>query len=665
MPDNAAAAVHPNTQINITMPDGAVRTYAAGTTGLQIAESIAKSLAKASIAIRLNGELSDLSLPVLEDARIELVKREDADALGLIRHDCAHVLAEAVQKLFPGTQVTIGPTIENGFFYDFYRNQPFTTEDLTLIEAEMRKIVERGAAFTREVWSRDEAIKFFKEKGENFKVELIQDLPETETIKIYKQGDWLDLCRGPHMPSVKNVGTAFKLMKVAGAYWRGDSSKAMLTRIYGTAWRTEDELKAYLHQLEEAEKRDHRKLGREMDLFHMQDEAQGSVFWHPKGYAIWLALESYMRRRVTDGGYVEVKTPQLMAKKFWEQSGHWEKYRDGMFIVPDEIPSLEDGKPIVSDKAFDNLLALKPMNCPAHVQIFKQGIKSYRDLPVRMAEFGCCHRNEAHGALHGLMRVRQFTQDDAHIFCREDQILSESIKFCELAKAVYKDLGFDSYSIKLETRPEKRIGSDALWDKAEAGLEDALKELGMDYTISPGDGAFYGPKLAFIVRDAIGREWGCATLQLDFNLPERLDANYIGEDGQRHRPVMLHRAVLGSIERFIGILIENYAGKLPLWLAPVQCVVATITSEADAYAKELAAELQAAGLKVNLDTRNETINLKVREHSLAKVSTLFVVGARESAEKKVAIRRLGSDRQEFVARDQAVADLIEACRAPF
>ncbi len=665
MPDNAAAAVHPNAQINITMPDGAVRTYANGTTGLQIAESIAKSLAKASIAIRLNGELSDLSLPVLEDARIELVKREDADALGLIRHDCAHVLAEAVQKLFPGTQCTIGPTIENGFFYDFYRNQPFTTEDLTAIEAEMRKIIERGAAFTREVWSRDDAIKFFKEKGENFKVELIQDLPETETIKIYKQGEWLDLCRGPHMPSVKNVGTAFKLMKVAGAYWRGDSSKAMLTRIYGTAWRTEDELKAYLHQLEEAEKRDHRKLGKEMDLFHMQEEAQGSVFWHPKGYAIWLALESYMRRRVTDGGYVEVKTPQLMAKKFWEQSGHWDKYRDGMFIVPDEIPSLEEGKPIVSDKAFDNLLALKPMNCPAHVQIFKQGIKSYRDLPIRMAEFGCCHRNEAHGALHGLMRVRQFTQDDAHIFAREDQILSESIKFCELAKAVYKDLGFNDYSIKLETRPEKRIGSDALWDKAEAGLENALKELGMDYTISPGDGAFYGPKLAFIVRDAIGREWGCATLQLDFNLPERLDANYIGEDGNRHRPVMLHRAVLGSIERFIGILIENYAGKLPLWLAPVQCVVATITSEADEYAKELAQELQAAGIKVNLDTRNETINLKVREHSLAKVSTLFVVGARESSERKVAIRRLGSDRQEFVARDQAVADLIEAAKAPF
>lgn len=662
---DSAAALQPEVSIAITLPDGSVRMYASGTTGLQIAESIAKSLAKAAIAIKINGELSDLSLPITQNSHISLIKREDSDALGLIRHDCAHVLAEAVQTLFPGTQVTIGPTIENGFYYDFFRNQPFTTEDFEAIEKEMRRIVERGAAFTREVWLRDEAINFFKTKGEGFKVELIQDLPETETIKIYKQGDWLDLCRGPHMPSVKNVGTAFKLMKVAGAYWRGDSNKPMLTRIYGTAWRTEDELKAYLHQLEEAEKRDHRKLGKEMDLFHLQDEAQGSVFWHPKGYAIWVALEAYMRRRLVDGGYVEVKTPQLMAKKFWEQSGHWDKYRDGMFIVPDEIPSIEEDKPILSDKAFDNLLALKPMNCPAHVQIFKQGIKSYRDLPIRMAEFGCCHRNEAHGALHGLMRVRQFTQDDAHIFAREDQILSESIKFCELAKAVYKDLGFNDYSIKLETRPEKRIGSDALWDKAETGLMDALKELGMEYTISPGDGAFYGPKLAFIVRDAIGREWGCATLQLDFNLPERLDASYVGEDGQRHRPVMLHRAVLGSIERFIGILIENFAGKLPLWLAPTQCVIATITQEGDEYAKALYDELRAQGLRVQLDTRNETINLKVREHSLGKVPVLFVVGAREAAEKTIAIRRLGVEKQQFIARDEAVSQLVAECRPPF
>jgi threonyl-tRNA synthetase len=664
MSDQSVALQHA-ASIAITFPDGNIKTYASGTTGLQIAESIAKSLAKAAIAIKVNGELCDLSLPLTYDASIALIKREDADALGLIRHDCAHVLAEAVQTLFPGTQVTIGPTIENGFYYDFFRNQPFTTEDFEAIEKEMRKIIERGAAFTREVWSRADAIKYFKDKGEGFKVELVQDLPETESIKIYKQGEWLDLCRGPHMPSVKNVGTAFKLMKVAGAYWRGDSSKPMLTRIYGTAWRTEDELKAYLYQLEEAEKRDHRKLGREMDLFHLQDEAQGSVFWHPKGYAIWVALEAYMRRRLTDADYVEVKTPQLMAKKFWEQSGHWDKYRDGMFIVPDEIPSLEEGKPIVSDKAFDHLMALKPMNCPAHVQIFKQGQKSYRDLPIRMAEFGCCHRNEAHGALHGLMRVRQFTQDDAHIFCREDQILSESIKFCELAKAVYKDLAFDSYSIKLETRPEKRIGSDELWDKAEAGLENALKELGMEYEVAPGDGAFYGPKLAFIVRDAIGREWGCATLQLDFNLPDRLDATYIGEDGQRHRPVMLHRAVLGSIERFIGILIENYAGKLPLWLAPVQCVIATITQDADGYAKALYDELKAKGIRVELDTRNETINLKVREHSLAKVSTLFVVGAREAQENTIAIRKLGTERQQFVARDEAISQLVQDSKPPF
>ncbi len=663
MPDSAAALQSEN-MITVTLPDGQTRSYPAGTTGLQIAEQIAKSLAKAAIAIRINGEICDLSLPIAQDAKIALIKREDADALGLIRHDCAHVLAEAVQTLFPGTQVTIGPTIENGFFYDFYRNQPFTTEDFAAIEAEMRKIVERGAAFTREVWSRDEAIKFFRERGENFKVELIQDLPDTESIKIYKQGEWLDLCRGPHMPSVKNVGTAFKLMKVAGAYWRGDSSKAMLTRIYGTAWRNDDELKAHLHQLEEAEKRDHRKLGKEMDLFHLQDEAQGSVFWHPKGYTIWVALEAYMRRRLNAADYVEVKTPQLMDSRFWEASGHWGKYRENMFVVPDVVPNTEEGEKVFKEEP-KHFMALKPMNCPAHVQIFKQGIKSYRDLPIRMAEFGCCHRNEAHGALHGLMRVRQFTQDDAHIFCREDQILAESILFCRLTEAVYKDLGFDSYTIKLETRPEKRVGSDDLWDKAENGLMEALKELGMEYEISPGDGAFYGPKLAFIVRDAIGREWGCATLQLDFNLPERLEASYVGEDGQRHRPVMLHRAILGSIERFIGILIENYAGKLPLWLAPVQCVVSTITNEADAYALEITEKLKAAGLRVELDTRNETINLKVREHSLAKTPMMFVVGARESAEKTVAIRRLGSQKQEVVSFDQAFAEFIAEAAPPY
>ncbi len=652
-------------QIVITLPDGATRTYDTGTTGLEIAESISKSLAKACVAIKIDGELSDLSLPIAKDASIALVKREDAEALGMIRHDCAHVLAEAVQTLYPGTQVTIGPNIENGFYYDFFRNEPFSTEDFAAIEQQMKKIVERGAAFTREVWDRDEAIAYFKNKGEAFKAELIQDLPETESIKIYKQGDWLDLCRGPHMRTTKDVGTAFKLMKVAGAYWRGDSSKAQLTRIYGTAWRNEKELQDYLTQIEEAEKRDHRKLGRELELFHMQDEAQGSVFWHPKGWAIWVALEGYLRRRLRDGGYKEVKTPQLLDKKFWEASGHWQKYRDGMFIVPDEIPSVEEGKPLVSDKAFDHVMALKPMNCPAHVQIFKQGIKSYRDLPLRLAEFGCCHRNEAHGALHGLMRVRQFTQDDAHIFCREDQILEESIKFCELTKAVYKDLGFDNYVVKLETRPENRIGSDALWDKAEAALEEALKKIGMAYTISPGDGAFYGPKLAFIIRDAIGREWGCGTLQLDFNMPERLDANYTAEDGSRQRPVMLHRAVLGSIERWIGIMIENYAGKLPTWLAPVQAVVATITSEADAYAVSLVEELKAAGIRAELDIRNEKINYKVREHSLQKVPYLFVVGKREAEESAVAIRQLGSDAQQVSARSEAIAALKIAAQAPY
>ena len=653
------------TQITVTLPDGATRTYAAGTTGMEIAESISKSLAKACVAVKIDGALSDLSLPITQDVSIALVKRDDEEGLGLIRHDCAHVLAEAVQTLFPGTQVTIGPNVENGFYYDFFRNEPFSTEDFAAIEKKMKKIVERGAAFTREVWDRNEAIDYFEKKGERFKAELIRDLPETESIKIYKQGDWLDLCRGPHMPTTKHVGTSFKLMKVAGAYWRGDSSKAQLTRIYGTAWRNDKELQDYLTQIEEAEKRDHRKIGRELDLFHMQEEAQGSVFWHPKGWEIWVALEGYLRRRLRDDGYQEVKTPQLLDKKFWEASGHWQKYRDGMFLVPDEIPSLEEGKPLVSDKAFEHVLALKPMNCPAHVQIFKQGIKSYRDLPLRLAEFGCCHRNEAHGALHGLMRVRQFTQDDAHIFCREDQILSESIKFCELTKAIYKDLGFDDYVVKLETRPENRIGSDELWDKAESALEEALQKMGMKYEISPGDGAFYGPKLAFIIRDAIGREWGCGTIQLDFNMPERLDAAYTAEDGSRQRPVMLHRAVLGSIERFIGILIESYAGKLPVWLAPTQCVVATITAEADDYAQQLFNELKAAGIRAELDIRNEKINYKVREHSLQKVPYLFVVGKREAEEATVAIRQLGSDGQKVAAKDAALADLVQTAKAPY
>lgn len=658
---NTAAALN---QITITLPDGSARTYPSGTTGLAIAESIAKSLAKAAIAIEINGDIRDLSRAVEEDANIRIFKREDAPALEMIRHDCAHVLAEAVQELFPGTQVTIGPSIENGFYYDFARNEPFTLEDLPKIEAKMKEIVGRGAAFEREVWDRNDAIEYFTKKGEMYKAELIRDLPGTETITIYKQGEWLDLCRGPHMPTTKHVGTAFKLMKVAGAYWRGDSSRAMLTRIYGTAWRSEEELQAYLTQLEEAEKRDHRKLGREMDLFHLQDEAQGSVFWHPKGYSIWLALEGYVRRRLQSSGYVEVKTPQLMDSRFWEASGHWSKYRENMFVVPDVVPNTEEGQKIFKEEP-KHFMALKPMNCPAHVQVFKQGIKSYRDLPIRMAEFGCCHRNEAHGALHGLMRVRQFTQDDAHIFCREDQIASESLAFCELLSKMYTDLGFNSVKVKLATRPENRVGTEESWDFAENALRQALDAAGLDYEDAPGDGAFYGPKLEFHIQDAIGRSWTCGTLQLDPNLPERLDATYIGEDGARHRPLMLHRAILGSIERFIGILIENYAGKLPLWLAPTQCVVTTITSEADDYAKEIYEQLLAAGLRVELDVRNEKINYKIREHSLAKVPTMFIVGKREAEEGKVAIRRMDSTEQPVEARDSAIAALIAQAQPPY
>ena len=650
--------------VNITLPDGSVRSYAAGVTGLEIADSISKSLAKASVGVRINGELSDLSLPIEGDANIEIVRRQDDAALEMIRHDAAHVMAEAVQTLFPGTQVTIGPSIDNGFYYDFARNAPFSTEDLAAIEKEMRKIIERGAAFTREVWDRDEAIKYFKGKGENFKAELIQDLPESESIKIYKQGEWLDLCRGPHMPTTKHVGNAFKLLKVAGAYWRGDSNKAQLTRIYGTAWRDEKELNQYLTMLEEAEKRDHRKLGKEMDLFHLQEEAQGSVFWHPKGYVIYNQLENYIRRRLNDSGYKEVKTPQLIDNKLWVASGHWGKFRENMFVVPDEIPSTEDEKNIFSGK-FEKLMALKPMNCPAHVQIFKQGIKSYRDLPLRMAEFGCCHRNEAHGALHGLMRVRQMTQDDAHIFCREDQVTQEAEAFCKLLYAVYKDLGFNEVKIRLALRPENKAGTDETWDRAEKGLEDALKAQGLSYELAPGEGAFYGPKLEFHLKDAIGRGWQCGTLQLDFVLPERLDATYIAEDGNRHRPVMLHRAILGTLERFIGIMIENYAGKLPLWLTPVQCVVATITSEADAYGQDVAEKLRKSGLRVETDVRNEKINYKVREHSLAKVPVMFVVGVREAAEQTVAIRRLGSQEQNVQSIAEAIETLAKEAKAPY
>lgn len=652
-------------QIQITFPDGNGRAYSAGVTGMEIAESISKSLAKASIALRINGELSDLSLPIMEDAQIEIVKRDDDIALEMIRHDAAHVMAEAVQNLFPGTQVTIGPAIENGFYYDFARNEPFSTEDFAAIEKEMRRIVENNAPFVREVWDRDDAIKFFKDKGEMYKAELIEDLPEDEEIKIYKQGDWLDLCRGPHMPSTKHVGTAFKLLKVAGAYWRGDSDKAMLTRIYGTAWRDQKELDAYLLQLEEAEKRDHRKLGQEMDLFHFQQEAQGSVFWHPKGFIIYNQMEAYIRRRLNAADYKEIKTPQLIDNKLWEKSGHWGKYRENMFVVPDEVPSGEDDGPVVSDKAFEKLMALKPMNCPAHVQVFNQGIKSYRDLPIRLAEFGCCHRNEAHGALHGLMRVRQFTQDDAHIFCREDQITEEAVAFCDLLKSIYNDLGFEDVAVALSLRPDMRVGDDALWDKAEEGLREALKKTGLEFREDPGEGAFYGPKIDYQIRDAIGRTWQCGTLQLDFNLPERLDASYIGEDGNKHRPVMLHRAILGSLERFIGVMIENYAGKLPLWLAPTQCVVASITGDANDYAERVLQALKDAGIRAEADLRNEKINYKVREHSVAKVPNLFVVGAREAEENTVAIRRLGSQAQDIQPLDDAIKNLAEESKPPF
>ncbi|MCI5048044.1 MAG: threonine--tRNA ligase [Aquisalinus sp.] len=646
----------------ITLPDGSQRQFDGAVTGTAIAEDISKSLAKKAVAIRVDGELQDLFAEIAEDAAVEIITRESEDGLELVRHDTAHLLAQAVQELFPGTQVTIGPVIEDGFYYDFAREEPFSTEDFAAIEKKMNELVEADLPTRKTVMPRDEAVAHFESLGESYKAELIRDLPEGEEIRVYYHGDWHDLCRGPHLPSTKHIGKAFKLMKLAGAYWRGDSRNAMLQRIYGTAWLNEKELKAYLTRLEEAEKRDHRKLGREMDLFHLQEEAQGSVFWHPKGYTMWLALENYIRRRLQGAEYVEVKTPQLLDSKFWEQSGHWAKFRENMFVVPDEVPNTDGDGPVISGDA--TLMAMKPMNCPAHVQIFKQGIKSYRDLPIRMAEFGCCHRNEAHGALHGLMRVRQMTQDDAHIFCREDQVTEEAVAFCELLAVVYKDLGFDDLTVLLATRPEMRAGDDDVWDRAEKGLEDALKAAGIAYDYAPGEGAFYGPKLEFHLKDAIGRSWQCGTLQLDFVLPERLDATYVGEDGNRHRPVMLHRAILGTLERFLGILIENYAGKMPLWLAPTQVVVATITSEANAYADSVAEEMRAAGLRVETDLRNEKINYKVREHSHAKVPVIAVVGAREADERKVSLRRLGSKDSKVISLDDAMRDLTEEALPP-
>ena len=650
--------------IKVTFPDGAARDYARGTTGTTIVEGISKSLAKKTIAMRWNGVLSDLSDALEADGKIEFVTRDSgsADALELIRHDTAHVLAEAVQELWPTTQVTIGPVIENGFYYDFFREEPFSEDDLRTIEKKMAEIIERGAAFTKEVWTRDQAKSFFETKGEAFKVELVDAIPADQSIKMYKQGQWMDLCRGPHMRTVKDVGNAFKLTKVAGAYWRGDSNNPVLSRIYGTAFATKEELEAYLHMMEEAEKRDHRKIGQEMDLYHFQPEAQGSVFWHPKGFVIYNQMEAYIRRRLNQSGYEEVKTPQLMSSKFWEASGHWGKYRENMFVVPDEVPGTEETGPVLSGKG--DLMALKPMNCPAHIQIFNQGIKSYRDLPLRMAEFGCCHRNEAHGALHGLMRVRQMTQDDAHIFCREDQIQSETEHFVHLLYSVYEHMGFKDVVIKLATRPEKFGGTIERWDAAEKALGDALRATGYDFVIAEGEGAFYAPKLEFHLKDAIGRSWQVGTLQLDYVLPERLNATYIAEDGSRQFAVMLHRAILGSLERFIGMMIESYAGKMPMWLAPTQVVVATIVSEADDYAEKLVRQLRAAGIRADLDVRNEKINYKVREHSVGKVPLMFVVGKREAEEGTVSVRRLGTEGQKVEPFMDALVALMAEATAP-
>ena len=615
-----------------------------------IAESLSKSLVKKAVLIKLDGELLDLDRPLEQGGALEILTRDAPEALEVIRHDTAHILAEAVQELFPGTQVTIGPSIEDGFYYDFARDEPFSTDDFTKIEAKMKEIVDRDEKIVREVWDRDAAIKHFEGIGEAYKAEIIRDLPGTETITMYRHGDaWKDLCRGPHLPSSKFIGKAFKLTKLAGAYWRGDHNNAQLQRIYGTAWATEADLEAYIHRIEEAEKRDHRKLGRAMDLFHMQEEGRGMVFWHPKGWQLWRTLEAYMRRRLDAAGYVEVKTPQVLDRTFWEKSGHWEKYRPNMFVC---------------ETVEGETLSLKPMNCPGHVQIFKVGLRSYKELPMRMAEFGACHRYEPSGSLHGLMRVRGFTQDDAHIFCREDQIVEETEKFVRLTKMIHADLGMETAYINLATRPETRAGSDEFWDKAEGMLAEAARQAGVEPIIAEGDGAFYAPKLDFIVKDAIGREWTCGTLQLDYVLPERLEAEYVAEDGSRQRPVMLHRAILGSFERFIGIMIENYAGRFPLWLAPVQVVVAPITSDANPYAESVVEALRKAGLRVEADLRNEKINYKVREHSLAKVPVIAVVGRKEAETGEVALRFLGSEGQTILSIADAVQKLSEDATPP-
>jgi threonyl-tRNA synthetase len=656
----------------ITLPDGSVREVAPGTTPADIAAAIGPGLAKAAIAARVDGELRDIGRAFEGDAQLALVTAKDeADALELARHDFAHVLAEAVQALWPGTQITFGPATDDGFYYDVMApaaREPFSMDDLPAIEEKMREIIRADKPLRREVWSRQQLIDKWSAEGETFKAEWAAELPQGEELTVYwSGGDWLDMCRGPHLASTGKLDPqAFKLMRVAGAYWRGDQKNAQLTRIYGTGWLNKKQLDAHLHRLEEAAKRDHRRLGQEMDLFHLQAQAHGSVFWHPKGYVIWRELEAYMRRAIDGAGYREVKTPQVMDARQWDQSGHWGKYRENMFVIPDEVPNVADDGPIVSQDA--DWMALKPMNCPAHVLIFRQGIKSYRDLPLRLYENGCCHRNEPHGALHGLMRVRQFTQDDAHIFCREDQIVDEVKAFCALADRIYKDFGF-TYSIKLALRPEKRFGTEEMWDRAEAELRDAVAAAGLNtleygWEELPGEGAFYAPKLEWHLTDAIGRTWQVGTIQSDRVLPERLDASYVAEDGERHRPVMLHRAIFGSYERFIGILIEHFAGRLPVWLAPVQAVVATIVSDADSYAGDVVEKLRAAGIRVDSDLRNEKINYKVREHSLAKVPHLLVVGKREADEGTVAIRTLGVEGQKVVSLDEAVAMLADAARAP-
>ena len=634
---------------NITLPDGSVRSYDGPVTAATIASDIGPGLAKAALIAVVDGDEWDLSRPIETDAVVALVTAKDDAALALLRHDCAHVMAEAVLELFPETQVTIGPAIENGFYYDFHRDTAFSEDDLAAIEKRMHEIVDRDEAIVRSVWSRDDAVAFYQKNNEPFKVELVEAIPADETVTFYQQGNFIDLCRGPHAPSTGKIGHAFKLMKMAGAYWRGDSNRSMLQRIYGTAWTSEKDLTAYLTMLEEAEKRDHRKLGKQLGLFHLQEEAAGSVFWHAKGWVLYREIEAYVRRRLDAAGYSEVKTPQLVDRSLWEASGHWEKFGENMFTAQSED---------------ERTLALKPMNCPCHVQIFRQGIKSYRDLPLRMAEFGSCHRNEPSGALHGIMRVRAFTQDDAHIFCTEDQITEESVKFCALLQSIYADFGFDDVRVKFSDRPDVRAGDDATWDRAEAALTDATHAAGLDTVLNPGEGAFYGPKLEFVLRDAIGRDWQCGTLQVDFVLPDRLDAEYVGEDGNRHRPVMLHRAILGSMERWIGILIEQYSGRMPAWLAPVQIVVASITDSANDYAREVAARAAAAGLRVETDLRNEKISYKVREHSVMKVPFILAVGGREAKAGMVALRRLGSNDQQVLDANETILMLRDESLAP-